>query len=142
MKLATSNVELDEELRVLRKEKKILEDQVTSLQAFEMGVVEMRNILDDTTSAKNEAIEDLNRLCSLQSKYSLTWIPEGSVKKCMACKFKFKFFGGRSKKHCHYCGRVFCDQCCSQKLPLPEYGFKEEVRLCESCYDFKTNEDE
>lgn len=73
MKLATSNVEMDDELRALRKEKKALQDQITSLQAFEQGVVEMRELLDDAVTAKNEALEDLDRVCTLQQKYNLTW---------------------------------------------------------------------
>ena len=143
MKLASSNVEMDDELRTLRKEKKALQDQIISLQAFEQGVVEMRSLLDDAVMAKNEALEDIDRLCVVQKNLNLTWIPESVVKYCMLCRFKFKFFGGRSKKHCHYCGRVFCDVCTSNKIKIPEYGFiKEDVRVCNNCYEFKTTIDE
>ena len=48
--------------------------QVTSLQAFESGVIEMRAVLDDTVSAKNEIQQDLERLSSLQKNFNLTWL--------------------------------------------------------------------
>ena len=60
----------------------------------------------------------------------------------MQCRFKFRFLGGRSKKHCHYCGRVFCDECCEQTIPIPEFGFKAPVRVCGPCHEFKTAVDD
>lgn len=73
MKLALTNSEMDDELRQLRKDKQALEDQVTSLSVFEQGVTDMRAMLDDAVHARDEALDDLDRLASLQKKYSLTW---------------------------------------------------------------------
>ncbi len=58
---------------MLRKDKQALEDQVTSLSVFEQGVTDMRAMLDDAVHARDEALDDLDRLASLQKKYSLTW---------------------------------------------------------------------
>ena len=73
MKLALTNSEMDDELRQLRKDKRVLEDQVTTLSVFEQGVTDMRAMLDDAVHARDEALDDLDRLASLQKKYSLTW---------------------------------------------------------------------
>ena len=35
--------------------------------------------------------------------------------------------------HAHSCGRVFCGDCSAQRRPLPQFGFNEPVRVCDSC---------
>jgi hypothetical protein len=40
---------------------------------FEQGVADMRALLEDAVAAKDEAIEELDRLAMVQKKYSMTW---------------------------------------------------------------------
>jgi len=46
-------------------------------------------------------------------------------------------FGVLSKRrhHCRSCGRSLCDEHCAKKHDLPVYGIKEEVRVCEHCWN-------
>ena len=107
MKLATTNCEMDEELRVLRKDKKALEDQCTSLSVFEQGVADMRALLDDAVHARDEALEDLDRLAQLQKKHSLTWVPSSAVKFCMQVWRDLVVFFQHSRPRSHSIGIVF-----------------------------------
>lgn len=124
---------------------------------------------------------------TVQKKFQLTWVPLALATFCMGCRFAFRRFGGRAKKHCHYCGRVFCDECAQAKIRLrtlrlfvallkekkcfflqkkkklcvwssemicnvffflsilcvyffhpAEYNFVDPVRVCQSCFDFKS----
>jgi len=75
-------------------------------------------------------------LQQLQSKYKLTWVPDKAVERCMACRGQFRMFGGKSKHHCRFCGRVFCRECCSQST-LPEFGYSGKVLVCKPCFEFK-----
>eukprot|EP00455_Lapot_gusevi_P005390 TRINITY_DN12293_c0_g1_i2.p1 TRINITY_DN12293_c0_g1~~TRINITY_DN12293_c0_g1_i2.p1 ORF type:complete len:161 (+),score=51.35 TRINITY_DN12293_c0_g1_i2:54-536(+) len=143
MRLATTNVELEEKLEELGKQNKQLEEQVASLSVFETGVMDMRKLLDEAIVSKDLAFQNFQRLNQLQQHLKLTWVPEKEVKYCMnaECRYKFRQLFGRSKTHCHYCGRVFCGSCCEQTLPLPEFGFNQAVRVCVSCYEFKTGDE-
>ncbi|KAL7673676.1 hypothetical protein ACOME3_008528 [Neoechinorhynchus agilis] len=56
---------------------------------------------------------------------------------CFLCRDAFTFTN--RKHHCRNCGDIFCQKCSSQKLPLPKFGFNEEVRVCDACHVEITN---
>lgn len=136
LKLATDFLSLEEKMGVLRKENEELNKKCQMTEVFEQGMKDMRKILGDETAEKNKLQSELADLLQLQRNFKLTWLPDKHATNCMQCKEKFKTFGSKSKGHCRYCGRLFCQDCCTTS-EIPEYGFREKVKICQSCHAFR-----
>ncbi|CAM9846984.1 unnamed protein product, partial [Hapterophycus canaliculatus] len=52
------------------------------------------------------------------------WVNDDEVPQCPLCanRFEGSFLDitSRGRTHCRYCGGVFCTDCCSQELFMPE----------------------
>lgn len=59
------------------------------------------------------------------------WIPDEESQNCHICSLKFSQF--KRKHHCRNCGRVFCNKCCYEKIPLPQFGLDELQKVCTTC---------
>ncbi|ESO98622.1 hypothetical protein LOTGIDRAFT_90048, partial [Lottia gigantea] len=59
------------------------------------------------------------------------WISDDEVSVCILCNDKFNQL--RRKHHCRQCGRVLCNKCCKEKLPLPHLGIDDPERVCDWC---------
>eukprot|EP01004_Peranema_trichophorum_P008811 NODE_755_length_2383_cov_18.867699_g646_i0.p1 GENE.NODE_755_length_2383_cov_18.867699_g646_i0~~NODE_755_length_2383_cov_18.867699_g646_i0.p1 ORF type:complete len:712 (+),score=136.02 NODE_755_length_2383_cov_18.867699_g646_i0:207-2138(+) len=59
------------------------------------------------------------------------WVPDEWATVCQDCRLSFSLL--RRKHHCRCCGRIFCASCAKTELPLPQLGYTEKVRVCESC---------
>ncbi|XP_071801719.1 zinc finger FYVE domain-containing protein 21-like [Asterias amurensis] len=59
------------------------------------------------------------------------WIPDNQCLTCAKCSSKYDIV--KRRHHCRRCGKCFCGQCCSSKVPLPRMNFVDPVRLCEEC---------
>ena len=57
------------------------------------------------------------------------WEQDGDVATCRQCKNSFS--SKRRKHHCRNCGRIFCNDCSSQKIKLA--GSKKDSRCCDTC---------
>ncbi|XP_071792749.1 lateral signaling target protein 2 homolog isoform X1 [Asterias amurensis] len=63
------------------------------------------------------------------------WVPDDSATECTSCKALFTML--RRKHHCRNCGRIFCNRCSANSVPLPRYGQLSPVRVCNRCYMFQ-----
>lgn len=61
------------------------------------------------------------------------WIPDDKAPFCLSCKSQFKFPFKR-RHHCRKCGKVFCSSCSSNRMPVPENGEYQPVRVCHDCF--------
>ena len=62
--------------------------------------------------------------------------PKNSVQECVSCSRSLNLLRLRQRCRCRYCGDVFCTDCCSLKLSLPELGYpsEEKFRVCGTCF--------
>jgi len=65
------------------------------------------------------------------------WIPDAMAPLCMGCGSSFSLV--RRRHHCRSCGRVFCQRCSPNQVPLPRYGMEKPVRVCNRCYIYYMN---
>nr|VZI44397.1 unnamed protein product [Spirometra erinaceieuropaei] len=56
---------------------------------------------------------------------------------CVECFAPFGF--KRRKHHCRHCGRVLCNACSEQDVPIVKYGLNKPVRVCKTCFYFINN---
>jgi len=64
--------------------------------------------------------------------YRPPWQPDEQAPQCNRCHTGFSLFNRRH--HCRNCGKIYCKNCCNQKLNLINLGYAEEpVLVCEGC---------
>ncbi|XP_033119496.1 lateral signaling target protein 2 homolog [Anneissia japonica] len=63
-----------------------------------------------------------------------SWQPDEQCTHCYSCKGQFTVL--RRKHHCRNCGKIFCARCSANSVPLPRYGQRKAVRVCNRCYMF------
>ena len=56
---------------------------------------------------------------------------------CSRCRSQFTLTN--RVHHCRNCGNAVCNACSSKRLELPNYGFNDPVRVCETCYSSKVD---
>jgi len=63
------------------------------------------------------------------------WMPDSSVVGCQACQVVFTYVIRRH--HCRSCGRIFCNDCSSNKLlmKLPNMDTERNERVCNKCFN-------
>ena len=62
------------------------------------------------------------------------WEPDNESIQCNLCSIKFDWIIRRH--HCRHCGRIFCHDCSTFKLLLPqEFAERDPQRVCKSCAD-------
>lgn len=60
------------------------------------------------------------------------WLPDDSAKSCMNCNDGFTLV--RRRHHCRSCGGIFCDQCSSYRVKIPELKLDKPERVCLQCF--------
>jgi len=61
----------------------------------------------------------------------LGWVLGADIHYCMLCGTGFN---GSTKLHCHACGIVACQRCCSCFVAVTELTSTGVVRVCQACY--------
>ena len=55
---------------------------------------------------------------------------------CHECGQKFNVTN--RKHHCRHCGRLLCNKCSQQQMPILKYELTKPVRTCQVCFEFLT----
>ncbi|KAI7885181.1 FYVE-domain-containing protein [Lichtheimia hyalospora FSU 10163] len=62
------------------------------------------------------------------------WVNDTDVSHCTQCNTCFGPL--RRRHHCRHCGHIFCHECSSRSVPLPQLGYgTKPVRVCKGCFD-------
>ncbi|CAB4380285.1 ARM repeat-containing protein [Rhizophagus irregularis] len=61
------------------------------------------------------------------------WVDDETVKNCKGCEIGFTAI--RRKHHCRQCGNIFCQECTSRKISLPQFGYITPERICNECFE-------
>ena len=75
-------------------------------------------------------VDSNNPVIMFDSKTPADWIESDA---CMICSKKFSLLNRRH--HCRSCGGIYCNDHSSHRIPLPDLGIYEDVRVCDNCYD-------
>ncbi|CAG8530077.1 1621_t:CDS:10 [Diversispora eburnea] len=61
------------------------------------------------------------------------WVDDETVKTCKNCRTSFTPI--RRKHHCRQCGNIFCQECTSRSIALPQFGYVKPERVCSGCIE-------
>ncbi|KAI8393568.1 armadillo-type protein [Radiomyces spectabilis] len=62
------------------------------------------------------------------------WVNDMDVTHCLSCNNAFGAL--RRRHHCRHCGNIFCHDCSSRSVPLPQLGYgSKPVRVCNNCFE-------
>jgi len=75
--------------------------------------------------------------CSLDNhRLAPVWKVDSSTDECELCFDRFTLFN--RKHHCRKCGSVVCHDCSSNRALLEYVDPRNEVRVCDNCFIYKT----
>ena len=84
----------------------------------------------DATPKANSQSSFTSAGTSFGSLMAPTWVANGGLS-CQSCSVTFTCV--RRRHHCRACGRLLCNACSLQRLPLSILGYLQPVRVCEDC---------
>eukprot|EP00388_Colpodella_angusta_P047534 GDKK01072962.1.p1 GENE.GDKK01072962.1~~GDKK01072962.1.p1 ORF type:complete len:346 (-),score=-2.14 GDKK01072962.1:98-1006(-) len=61
------------------------------------------------------------------------WVKDSDVTRCNKCGKDFNLL--RRKHHCRSCGNIYCNDCSSHQVQIPESTYKNPERVCDICYE-------
>ncbi|CAO3570669.1 unnamed protein product [Mortierella alpina] len=61
------------------------------------------------------------------------WVQDQDAAACRICARAFNAV--RRKHHCRQCGHIFCYDCSSRSIALPQLGYTKAVRVCNGCFE-------
>jgi ELMO/CED-12 family/FYVE zinc finger len=84
-----------------------------------------------TTTAAAAFLDEVRALDKNDEIQVPQWMPDDAVTQCTGCGIQFSLLVRRH--HCRACGLILCDDCSSSRVPLPQFGYADHVRVCNSC---------
>lgn len=60
------------------------------------------------------------------------WVSDDERRSCTLCDRKFHTLF--RKHHCRMCGIIICSKCSPSRVPLPDLGYQNLVRVCNPCF--------
>lgn len=88
-----------------------------------------------TEAVGEETGVEVQESMALRATVGVRWVPDADCMQCTSCGNAFTMF--RRRHHCRNCGRLFCNRCSSNEMPIPELGYDSNVRVCNLCYLYK-----
>jgi len=122
----------DLELEIARLQSETMSAQI-NIEQLEQQKVQLEQKVKSLTDENSNLVKDREDLFALQSKFNLTWVPDDFVNECLICNTPFTLLSRRH--HCRLCGRIFCSKCTSKKAAIPSKDYKDEVRVCDKCFE-------
>ncbi len=111
----------------------VLESPSSEIRAEELikppSVDSRRSITGE--EEKEKAV--MNRVYIKSTKYTVGWVLDSEVNKCMSCNTGFGIF--TRKHHCRQCGDIICHNCSKQKLQLAHLDENGGSRVCIKCME-------
>ncbi|KAI6177845.1 Lateral signaling target protein 2-like protein [Aphelenchoides bicaudatus] len=117
--------------------RKILKMVLQPVELTPVFEVSGKAATNNAESAAEETAVEVRESISLPTIIGVEWVPDSECENCVACGTSFTLI--RRRHHCRNCGRIFCDQCSRNVLPLPELGYERPVRVCNACFFYKIN---
>ena len=81
--------------------------------------------------SRQETVADGDQVFTLGEEYPV-WIPDERVTMCQVCTTEFSLTFRRH--HCRACGKVVCNECSANRVPLKYLGYTKS-RVCDDCRD-------
>lgn len=98
-----------------------------TLQDDTQSVSSQGSFRGDMRRRSNSSYNNLSNLLPLPP----TWHRDEDHVGCEVCRKEFGLFLRRH--HCRKCGSVVCAYCSETRIPLPQFGIFDPVRVCASC---------
>ncbi|XP_055699994.1 zinc finger FYVE domain-containing protein 1-like isoform X1 [Phlebotomus papatasi] len=117
-------------VHVWRGSDRSVKSQMYSAQMLLDGVSYLAETVSNLSAQPSKAITDW-ATDKIAPDY---WVPNSQIINCHSCSENFEM-SKLPKHHCRRCGRGFCSSCSNNEMPVPERGWTEPVRVCNSCRD-------
>ncbi|CBZ50749.1 lateral signaling target protein 2, related [Neospora caninum Liverpool] len=102
-----------------------------SSEANEEKEINPKNIDRATRSTSGRATDSARGADENEEGRNVDWVPSDEVTHCNHCQGLFSVT--KWKHHCRACGKVFCGECSTMRIRLPDLGYFEKVRVCDDC---------
>ncbi|GAB0091522.1 zinc finger FYVE domain-containing protein 1 [Sergentomyia squamirostris] len=116
-------------VHVWRGSERTMSSQMYSAQMLIDGVSYLAETVSNLSAQPSKAITDW-ATDKIAPDY---WVPNALITNCHGCGQNFE--ASSKKHHCRRCGQGFCSLCSHNEMPVPERGWIEPVRVCNSCRD-------
>lgn len=109
--------------------------------------IKISMIIDNKDTFETKMISPNNDIVRfIKNRKLVKAVNDETVDKCYNCSIEFSILNRRH--HCRSCGRIFCQNCSSRKIDIPNESkipicdnninswltFSKEVRVCDKCY--------